>query len=83
MEMQPLSCCSPTKNPVLLGLVPELSQQYFGIGQYWRRQWLGTRLLYQGAWEKVGPGCEAIICIIYCKRSKLEVGEGLGMRLGE
>ena len=49
MEMQPLSCCSPNKIHVLLGLVPELSQQYFGIG-HWRRQWLETRLLYPGAW---------------------------------
>ena len=32
---------------------------------------------------KIGPGYEAIISFMYCKRSKLEVGEGLGTRLQE
>ena len=29
----------------------------------------------------IGPGYEGIICFTYRKRSKLEVGEGLGTRL--
>ena len=32
---------------------------------------------------KIGPEYEAIISFMYCKRSKLEVGEGLGTRLQE
>ena len=52
--------------------------RYFCTGKYWVQQWLGiiTRHLC-----KIGSGYEAFICFTYCKQSKLEFREGLGMRL--
>ena len=42
-------------------------------GKYWGRQMLEMRLLYLSTC-KIGPGYEAIIYFVSCKRSKLEVG---------
>ena len=70
-----LMCCwclflgSPELSPVSKPLPPLI----FLYWRYWVWQWLGM------SYHLCNIG--SIICFTYCKQSKLEVGEGLGMKL--
>ena len=97
MEMQPLSCCSPSKTQLLLVFVPRHSQcsphLHFLIGCFaslasfpglCHPQYLWNGAIVSRCLCKIGPGYEAIICFTYCKQSKLEVclGTRLHARIG-
>ena len=92
MEMQPPSYCSPGKIGMLLAFVLRYPRLKFLIDLasfrglchppvllYW--QILGVAMLGNEA-SILRHLCK-IVCFLYCKQSKLKVGEGLGMRLQE